>query len=107
MEYSALLQLSTEQRCLSACFLYNTVISLVSKYHHHPSVRHFSNTVRYLTWSDNCTYTSQKNIWWSRLFIFWQCLFCHQNADGNSLAGAVVPPVRSLAETKWKRKINR
>jgi len=29
-----------------------------------------------------------------------QCLFCHQYADGNCLAGAIVPPVRSLAETK-------
>jgi len=29
-----------------------------------------------------------------------QCLFCCQNADGNDLAGAIVPPVQSLAETK-------
>jgi len=29
-----------------------------------------------------------------------QCLFCHQNADDNSLAGAIVPPVQSLTETK-------
>jgi len=31
---------------------------------------------------------------------YWQCLFCRQNADGNRLAGAIVSPVRSLAETK-------
>jgi len=29
-----------------------------------------------------------------------QCLYYRQNADGNGLAGAIVPPVRSLAETK-------
>jgi len=29
-----------------------------------------------------------------------KCLFCRQNADGNGLAGAIVPPVQSLAETK-------
>jgi len=29
-----------------------------------------------------------------------QCLFCHQNANSKGLAGAIVPPVRSLAETK-------
>jgi len=36
-------------------------------------------------------------------FFQWQRLFCHQNADGNSLAGAIVPPVqspRSMAEIK-------
>jgi len=32
--------------------------------------------------------------------IYWQCLFFRQNADSNGLAGAIVPPVRSLAETK-------
>jgi len=32
--------------------------------------------------------------------IFWQCLFCRQNADGNGLAGAIVLPVQILAETK-------
>jgi len=40
-----------------------------------------------------------------RKLFFRQCLFCQQNADGNSSAGDIVLPVRSLAETK-KQKIN-
>jgi len=32
--------------------------------------------------------------------IFRQWLFCRQNADGNGLAVAIVPPVQSLVETK-------
>jgi len=40
------------------------------------------------------------NVWMFAMFTNWQCLFCRQNANGNGLAGAIVPPVRSLAETK-------
>jgi len=36
-----------------------------------------------------------------RVYLWaWQCLFFRQNADGNGLAGAIVPPLWSLAETK-------
>jgi len=38
----------------------------------------------------------------SEVFSYFEkavCLFCRQNAD-NGLAGAIVPSVRSLAETK-------
>jgi len=71
-----LLQANTDRMCLEDYLLRSIVISLVSEYHHHPSVRHFrkkkkkndegssssfseafSVTPRYFTWSKICTRT--------------------------------------------------
>ena len=66
-----LLQESTDRMCFGACLVYNILISFVSGYHNHPSVRHVS-TYQGISHGHKIVhvgYTVQKNIWWSSLFI--------------------------------------
>ena len=64
-----LLQESTDRTCLWACLLRNVAISFASEYHHHPSVKYVSTHQGISLGQKLYTYTVQKNIWWSSLFI--------------------------------------
>jgi len=52
-----LLQESTDQKCPIVCLLHSIVISLVSEYHHHPSMMHLSTHQDMSLGQKNCIRT--------------------------------------------------